>query len=105
MSVTLHQDEARCLIRLDGEVGMQCAAELKNALLQALASGTEVCVDIEQASELGISALQLLGAADRQAQGSGHRLALTGGVPEAIAAAVKDAGFEQFPIVLDSTET
>ena len=98
MPVTLAQGEAQCVIRLDGEINIGSAAELKKLLLQALASGKDMCVDLECATGLDVTALQLLWAADREARGSGRSLKLAGPVPEEILAAVNDAGFESFPI-------
>jgi hypothetical protein len=50
MPVTLEQGGAGCLIRLEGEIGVGLATELKAALLQALPSGTEVRLNLEQAT-------------------------------------------------------
>ena len=97
MPVTLDQSEAVCLVRLEGEIGIASAAELKKLLIEALASGRELRVDLERAAELDVTALQLLWAAEREARGSGVGFALAGRVPEAISAAAGDAGFETFP--------
>jgi anti-anti-sigma regulatory factor len=47
MAVTLDQSEARCVIRLGGEINIASAAEMKKLLLQALALGRELRVDLE----------------------------------------------------------
>jgi anti-anti-sigma regulatory factor len=101
MPVTLAQGEAQCVIRLDGEINIGSAAELKKLLLQALASGRELRVDLEHATELDVTALQLLWAAEREARGSSRGFTLAGRVPEEIWAAVVDAGLETFPAGLD----
>jgi anti-anti-sigma factor len=100
MAVTLDQSEALCVIRLEGEVGIASAAELKKLLLQALASGRELRVDLEGATELDVTAWQLLWAAEREARGSGVGFALAGRLPEKISAAVRDAGFDEFPVAV-----
>lgn len=102
MPVTLDQSEALCFIRLEGEINITCAAELKKHLLQALSSGKEVRVDLERATELDVTALQLLWAAEREARGSGKGLTLAGRVPEEISRAVNDAGFEKFPVGVEA---
>ena len=98
MPLTLDQGEAVCLIRLKGEIDITTAADLKKLLLRALASGKDMCVDLERATELDVTALQLLWAADREARGSGRSLKLAGPVPAELLAAVNNAGFESFPI-------
>jgi anti-anti-sigma factor len=101
MAVTLDQSEALCVLRLEGEINIASAAELKRLLLQALASGRELRVDLEGATEVDVTALQLLWAGEREARGSGRGFTLAGRVPEEISAAVSDAGFEKFPLGVD----
>jgi anti-anti-sigma factor len=102
MAVTLDQSEARCVIRLGGEINIASAAEMKKLLLQALASGRELRVDLEGATEMDVTALQLLWAAEREARGSGRGFTLAGRVPEEIAATARDAGLEKFPVGVDA---
>jgi len=99
--VTLEQSETLCVIRLNGEINIGSAAELKKLLLQALASGRELRVDLEHATELDVTAWQLLWAAEREARGSGRGFTLAGRVPGEISLAVGDAGFEKFPVGVD----
>jgi len=101
MAVNLDQSEALCVIRLDGEINIGSAAELKKLLRQALASGRELRVDLEHATELDVTAWQLLWAAEREARGSSRGFALAGRVPEEISVAVVDAGLETFPVGMD----
>ena len=101
MPVTLAQGEAQCVIRLDGEINIGSAAELKKLLLQALASGRELRVDLEHATELDVTALQLLWAVEREARGSSRGFTLAGRVPAEISIAVVVAGFETFPVGMD----
>jgi hypothetical protein len=56
-----------------------------------------LCRD-KHVTELDVTALQSLWAADREARGSGRSIKLAGPVPAEILAAVNDAGFENFPI-------
>jgi anti-sigma B factor antagonist len=98
MQVTLEQSETLCSLRLEGEMSIASAAEVKAALLRGLACGTELSVDLAGATALDVTALQLLWAAEREARRSGHLFTLAGGVPEEILLAVLEAGFEQFPI-------
>ncbi len=68
MATTLEQNGAQCLIRMEGEITVACAAELKKALVQALARGNDLRMDLESATELDVTALQLLWVAEREAR-------------------------------------
>lgn len=95
--MTLDQGGALCLIRLEGEISIGLATELKTALLQALAAQAEVRLDLEHATELDVTALQLLWAAEREARRSGKAFELAASVPPDVLRAVGEAGFENFP--------
>ncbi len=101
MSVNLDQGETLCTIQLEGEVDISSAAELKKLLLLAFQSGKEVRLDLASATELDITALQLLWAANREAKRLEMSFLVASSVPEAIAAAVSEAGFERFPVAVD----
>jgi anti-anti-sigma regulatory factor len=101
VAVHLDQSEALYVIRRGGETNITSAAELKKLLLEALASGRELRVDLESATELEVTALQLLWAAEREARRSGLGFTLAGPVPEEISVAVGDAGFRNFPVPVD----
>jgi len=59
-------------------------------------------VDLEHTTELDVTALQLLWAAERKARASGMGFSLLGRVREEISVALSDAGFETFPIPADT---
>lgn len=96
MPVNCEPREARYLIRLEGEVDISSAAELKKRLLEALRDDGHLHLDLEGATDLDITALQLLWAAERQARGSGKGFALVGRLPETVNAALNEAGLEDF---------
>jgi len=95
--MTLAQSEASCVLRLEGEIDIASAAELKQILLEALMSEKELRVNLESASELDVTAWQLLWAAERAARGSGREFRLVGRVPEEIAVAARESGIDKFP--------
>ena len=95
MALTMEQQESQSVIRLAGELTLTSAAELKNLLLQGLASGNDLRVDLEQAEEIDIPVMQLLWAAGREANRKGTSIAIQ--VSDAAARAARDAGFERFP--------
>ncbi len=100
MPVTLDQSEGRCVVRLEGEINIASAAGLKGVLLQALASGNELRLDFAGATELDVTALQLLWAAAREARGLGKGATLARPVPEEVTLAISEAGLEKFPFAL-----
>ena len=95
MAVTMEQQESQSVIRLAGEFTLTSAAELKNLLLQGLASGNDLRLDLEQAEEIDITVMQLLWAAGREADRKGASLAIQ--MSDAAAMAARDASFERFP--------
>jgi anti-anti-sigma factor len=101
MPVTVAQSETMCLIRLEGELNIASAAELKKILVEALAGEAELQVELGNASELDVTMLQLLWAGERAARAAGKRFALAGRVPEQTAIAVAQTGFARFPVATD----
>ena len=83
---------------MGGKINITSATELKELLLQALASGRVLRVNLEGATELDVTARQLLWSAEGDAGGSIVGCTLAGRVPEEISVAVGDAGFEKFPV-------
>ena len=96
MPVILDNSEGISLIRIEGDVNIAMAAEMKDLLVKALASVKELHVSMASATELDVTALQLLYAADREAAKSDMRLTLDDRVPEEIISAMTDAGFAKF---------
>ena len=87
---------------MEGQINIASAAELKKLLLEALASGRELRVDLDLATDLDVTALQLLWAAERAARGASKGFTLSGRVPDEIAIAMAEAGFEKFLAPADS---
>jgi hypothetical protein len=92
--VTLESSDELSIIRLDATVDIACAAELKTSLVQALASGKDVHVSLDSATDLDVTAVQLLWAARREATASGVGFLLLDPVPEPLTSALFRAGFE-----------
>ena len=95
MPVTVDRNETNWLIRLEGEFTLTSAAELKRTLLEWLAAGKDLQLDLERADAIDITVMQLLWAAGREAVRAG--VGIVSRVPEAAAIAVRDAGFKRFP--------
>ncbi len=98
MAVTLEQVEDRNLIHFTGAVDIAVASELKLLLEQALDSGKEIHLDVDQTESMDVTAVQLLWAAERSAAASGVEFTLTGQVPDGVLAQLREDGFEEFPV-------
>jgi anti-anti-sigma regulatory factor len=82
--------EDHSILRLEGECTVTLATEMKNLLLEGMASGTELRIDLERAEAIDVSILQLLYA-------SGRAGAKFSGQPsEATRMAAREAGFGAF---------
>ncbi len=95
MSVALTHGEDSSLVHLKGAIDIADAAELKTVLLDALRRGSTIEVALDSATSLDVTAVQLLWAAQRGAQSAAVALHFAGPVPEAISAALADAGLKE----------
>jgi anti-anti-sigma regulatory factor len=91
----MERQESQWLIRVEGEFSVTSAAELKDLLLEGLASGKNLLLDLEHAEEIDITLMQLLWAAGREANRAGAAIDIR--VSDAAAAAAREAGFGRFP--------
>jgi anti-anti-sigma factor len=99
---TIEEQEERAVLRLSGDVNVAGAAELKQFLVQAFSTGKGVQLDLSGATSLDISAIQLLWAAARHAEKTKTALTATPIVPEGLKNGVRDAGFEDFPVAIET---
>ena len=102
MAVFCEEGQALSIIRLQGDVNISSAADLKQCLLRALAHGKDIHVDPGCVTEVDITALQLLWAAEREANGAGIGFSFVGQWPEDVAVSLAAAGFETFPSLAKS---
>lgn len=91
MTIVFDHDHAPQIIRLQGAVDVGSAAELKTALVAALAEDCPTEIAMDEAAEMDVTAMQLLWAA--RAAG----LTVTGTWAEPVAASWRDAGFGPAP--------
>jgi hypothetical protein len=96
VGVTLEQSETLHLLRLEGAVDIGCAAEFKGLLSQALGSGCAIRVSVEGATDLDVTAVELLWAAEREASKAGVGFSFAGPAPADVSAALGEAGLQQF---------
>lgn len=95
MKVALEQHADRWLLRLEGEITLACAAEVKKLLLQWMAEGISARqtleLDMGSAEAIDITILQLIWSAARE--GARADLRIAGRASGAVAAAMREAGF------------
>jgi anti-anti-sigma regulatory factor len=91
MPITIEHDETGCLLRLEGQVILASAEPLKKLLLECLATGKDVALNLEGVEEIDIAILQLLSTAAR------NGVRIVGRVSGAVGAALDDSGFARIP--------
>jgi anti-anti-sigma regulatory factor len=99
---TFEEQEAKAVVRLSGDINVAGSAELKQFLVQAFATGKGVQLDLSAATNLDISAIQLLWAAGRHAEKTKTSLTAAATVSAELKSGVRDAGFEDFPVVIET---
>jgi len=97
---TMDQNGAISTVRLEGEVDISGAVELKARLLEALAAGGEVRLELSAATALDITAYQLIWAVERAAKKAEVAFSIAGPVPEQIVLTMVAAGLESFPEIV-----
>ena len=78
MRVALSQEAEATMIRLDGAIDITTAGDLKAALLEAIEAGSAISVVVDTATDLDVTAVQLLWAANREAKRAGIKFAVAG---------------------------
>jgi anti-anti-sigma regulatory factor len=92
MGITLDESGPQAVIGLEGAVDISSAAELKALLLRALNSGKKVRVSYGVATDLDVTAAQLLWAAGQEASKAGVDYSLAGPALADVNAALSVAG-------------
>jgi anti-anti-sigma regulatory factor len=82
------------VLRVEGNLDIECAGELKRLLIEAVALGKPLRLDLAQVGELDVTAIQLLWAGKCFAEKAGVAFALAGDLPGRSRGALGDAGFE-----------
>jgi anti-anti-sigma regulatory factor len=99
--VFVEQSETGSAIRLQGNVNINCAAELKQILLRALLSAGPVSISFGELTDADVTTLQLLWAAAREAQSAAKPLTFSGTLPDDLRLSLELAGFGNFPPLAD----
>jgi anti-anti-sigma regulatory factor len=102
LTTTYDEQDGKAVLHLSGDINVAGAAELKQLLAQAFATGKRVQVDFSTAATLDIAAIQLLWAAAHHAEKTHMAFTAAATVPETIQSDVRGAGFEQFPVTIEA---
>jgi anti-anti-sigma regulatory factor len=92
MGITLDESGPQAVIGLNGVVDISSAAELKAMLLRALNSGKKLRIWHDGATDLDVTAVQLLWAAGHEASKAGVDVSLAGPALAEVNAALSVAG-------------
>jgi anti-anti-sigma regulatory factor len=84
------------VISLNGTVDISSAAELKTLLLRVLNSGKKARVSLDKVTDLDVTAVELLWAAEREASKAGAGFLFVEPAPAGVSAALGEAGLQQF---------
>ncbi len=95
MPVIKEQIDDNTVLRLQGACNVTCVAEMKTLVLEGLATGNPLTVDLVAAEEIDITVLQLLWAVEREAGRTGAEVVVR--APEAAQSVAREAGFDGFP--------
>jgi anti-anti-sigma regulatory factor len=94
VEISLEQGEAASTVRLDGDITIELAADLKLLLLEALSTHKPLRLDFTAATQLDVTAMQLLWAA--HAAAAQARLTFTALQTAHISNVFGEAGFTPF---------
>lgn len=97
MEATLDRSTTPATLRFHGELVIENAADLQMRLREALAAGEPVELDLAGVTQVDVTGLQLLTAAEQAVQALGLAWVRSGAVPKSLLQAAEDAGWEPIP--------
>ena len=96
MEISLEQGDATATVRITGDVSIDHASDLRQLLLQAVASDQPLLINLEQTTSVDVTALQILCSVQHGLSANGRALAFHPAVSAPIAAAFAGAGLDSF---------
>jgi anti-anti-sigma regulatory factor len=92
----IRNDSEDCVtLLLEGDLTIQNARELRDAVLRAQEKGASVSLNLEKVTGADVSCLQVFCSAHRSLVKSGRRLSLLRPVPAPFMQAVRETGYER----------
>ncbi len=104
MPVILENSKGLSTIHLEGAIGIADAGKLKKLLLQSLKLEKAVRVSLEDATDLDVTAVQLLWAAEREARSAGVTFTFEEPASEEVSKSLAVVGFDKFPFLKTSNQ-
>lgn len=92
MSLLIQESGDRFLVQLEDSITISCATELRNLLVEALDGGKRLEVDLTRTTEIDLSAIQLLHAAQLASAQAGVSFTSAGPVPDTVREAIEESG-------------
>ncbi|MBF0175652.1 MAG: STAS domain-containing protein [Magnetococcales bacterium] len=89
------EDSGTGTLTLAGDLTIQHARELKEALIDAVTQSMHLNLNFKDVERVDLAGLQILCAAHRSLLGRSKTLAIVSQVPDAFKAAVKVAGYDR----------
>jgi anti-anti-sigma regulatory factor len=83
------------VLRLEGDLTILTARELKDAIMQSQKSGRHLALNLEKVIGADVSCLQVFCSAHRTLAKSNRRLTFDGPLPETFVRIVRQAGFNR----------
>jgi anti-anti-sigma regulatory factor len=102
VEATVDRSTAPWTLRLVGDLEIGNAAELHARLLEALASGEPIQVEMEAVTGVDLTGLQLLAVVERAAQARGVAWVRSGVLPESLRRTAEESGWAQVPFAGDT---
>lgn len=96
-------DEGKGLMTLSGDLNIQHAQSLRDALLEAVEKVSHLTLNLEQVSSADLSFTQILCATHRTLLAEGKTLAVAGNIPDAVRETVELTGFKGCAAKNDNT--
>ena len=103
MPIRLDQSQTPETIFLEGAIDISSAAELKRALIEAVDSRIGFLVSLARTTALDVTTLQLLHAAEREAETSGIGFRIVGPLSGEILASFRDVDLQP-PLICEETK-
>jgi ABC-type transporter Mla MlaB component len=100
------EENGRQVLRLEGDLGIEQAGELRELFVRQLVNLGPLKLNLDKVETAHVTCLQILCSAHRTFWGSGRSLTLDGSLPPRFSQALDDAGFNREKgCPLDSSRT
>jgi anti-anti-sigma factor len=92
-NIKIEKKGRKNVITISGEMTIENAAALKDALIHSLKNVKHIVMDLDNITDMDLSCLQLLCSAHRTSAGAQKTLELKSGYPEVLKRAAREAGY------------